>query len=29
MERAEIQIREAAGADAAQIARLLHDFNTE
>ncbi|HET8956008.1 MAG TPA: GNAT family N-acetyltransferase [Solirubrobacterales bacterium] len=29
MEKAEIQIREATVEDAASIARLLHDFNTE
>jgi GNAT superfamily N-acetyltransferase len=29
MEKAAIQIREAGVADAAAIARLLHDFNTE
>jgi ribosomal protein S18 acetylase RimI-like enzyme len=29
MEKAEIQIREATAEDAASIARLLHDFNTE
>lgn len=29
MEKAEIQIREAIVEDAASIARLLHDFNTE
>ena len=29
MEKGEIQIREATVADAAAIARLLHDFNTE
>lgn len=29
MEKAEIQIREAGVEDAAAIARLLHDFNTE
>jgi len=29
MEKAEIQIREAGVEDAADIARLLHDFNTE
>jgi ribosomal protein S18 acetylase RimI-like enzyme len=29
MDRAEIQIRRAGAADAADVARLLHDFNTE
>lgn len=29
MDRAEIQIRRAGSHDAAQVARLLHDFNTE
>ena len=29
MARAEIQIRRADGSDAAAVARLLHDFNTE
>ena len=29
MDKAEIQIRKAGGGDAAQVARLLHDFNVE